>query len=45
MLIDLARQGRFPLAEFITETIALNEVEDAFAKMHKGEVLRSVVEL
>jgi S-(hydroxymethyl)mycothiol dehydrogenase len=45
MLVDLAQQGRFPLAEFITETIALDEVEDAFAKMHKGEVLRSVVEL
>ncbi|MEI8412985.1 MULTISPECIES: S-(hydroxymethyl)mycothiol dehydrogenase [unclassified Kribbella] len=45
MLVDLAQQGRFPLAEFITETIALGEVEDAFAKMHKGEVLRSVVEL
>jgi S-(hydroxymethyl)mycothiol dehydrogenase len=45
MLVDLAQQGRFPLAEFITETIALEEVEDAFAKMHKGEVLRSVVEL
>ncbi|TDD30476.1 S-(hydroxymethyl)mycothiol dehydrogenase [Kribbella turkmenica] len=45
MLVDLAHQGRFPLAAFITETIALDEVEDAFAKMHKGEVLRSVVEL
>jgi S-(hydroxymethyl)mycothiol dehydrogenase len=45
MLVDLAQQGRFPLAAFITETIALDSVEDAFAKMHKGEVLRSVVEL
>jgi len=45
MLVDLARQGRFPLADFVTETIGLEEVEDAFAKMHKGEVLRSVVEL
>ncbi|WP_328996168.1 S-(hydroxymethyl)mycothiol dehydrogenase [Kribbella sp. NBC_01245] len=45
MLVDLAQQGRFPLAAFITETIALDEVEDAFARMHKGEVLRSVVEL
>jgi len=45
MLVDLAQQGRFPLADFISETIALDGVEDAFAKMHKGEVLRSVVEL
>jgi S-(hydroxymethyl)mycothiol dehydrogenase len=45
MLVDLARQGRFPLDEFVTETIGLKDVEDAFAKMHRGEVLRSVVEL
>jgi len=45
MLVDLAQQGRFPLADFVTETIGLKEVEEAFEKMHKGEVLRSVVEL
>jgi S-(hydroxymethyl)mycothiol dehydrogenase len=45
MLVDLAQQDRFPLSEFVTETIGLKDVEDAFAKMHRGEVLRSVVEL
>jgi len=45
MLVDLAQQGRFPLADFITETISLDDVEKAFEKMHHGEVLRSVVEL
>ncbi len=45
MLVDLAEQGRFPLSDFVTETIGLKDVEDAFEKMHKGEVLRSVVEL
>jgi S-(hydroxymethyl)mycothiol dehydrogenase len=45
MLVDLAQQGRFPLSEFVTETIGLEEVEEAFAKMHRGEVLRSVVVL
>jgi len=45
MLVDLAQQGRFPLSDFVTETIGLKDVEDAFEKMHKGEVLRSVVEL
>lgn len=45
MLVDLAQQGRFPLADFVTETIGLKDVEDAFDKMHKGAVLRSVVEL
>lgn len=43
MLIDLYRQGRFDLDGFVTETIGLGDVEAAFEKMHKGEVLRSVV--
>lgn len=44
-LIDLYLQGRLPLEKFVTETIGLDEVEAAFAKMHTGEVLRSVVVL
>ena len=43
MLIDLYRQGRLPLDKFVTETIALEDVEEAFHKMERGEVLRSVV--
>ncbi|MFI7705210.1 S-(hydroxymethyl)mycothiol dehydrogenase [Nonomuraea sp. NPDC049480] len=45
MLIDLFLQHRLPLDKFVTETIALDQVEEAFAKMHHGEVLRSVVTL
>jgi S-(hydroxymethyl)mycothiol dehydrogenase len=45
LLADLHRQGRFPLADFVTETIGLDAVEAAFEKMHAGEVLRSVVVL
>ncbi|GIH81414.1 S-(hydroxymethyl)mycothiol dehydrogenase [Planobispora longispora] len=45
MLIDLYLQGRLNLDGFVTETIALDEVEAAFDKMHRGEVLRSVVML
>ena len=45
MLIDLFRQGRLPLDKFVSETIGLDGIEDAFAKMHRGEVLRSVVKL
>jgi S-(hydroxymethyl)mycothiol dehydrogenase len=45
MLIDLFLQGRLPLDKFVTETITLDQVEEAFAKMHRGEVLRSVVTL
>jgi S-(hydroxymethyl)mycothiol dehydrogenase len=43
MLVDLHLQGRLPLDKFVSETITLNSVEGAFAKMHRGEVLRSVV--
>ncbi|MFG3435905.1 S-(hydroxymethyl)mycothiol dehydrogenase [Nonomuraea sp. NPDC047897] len=43
MLIDLFRQGRLPLDKFVSETIRLDQVEEAFAKMHRGDVLRSVV--
>jgi S-(hydroxymethyl)mycothiol dehydrogenase len=43
MLIDLYLQGRLDLDRFVSETIAIGDVEEAFAKMHRGEVLRSVV--
>lgn len=43
MLIDLFLQNRLPLDKFVTETIALDQVEEAFHKMERGEVLRSVV--
>jgi S-(hydroxymethyl)mycothiol dehydrogenase len=43
MLIDLHLQGRLPLDRFVSETIALDEVEAAFDKMQRGDVLRSVV--
>ncbi|WP_405475666.1 S-(hydroxymethyl)mycothiol dehydrogenase [Streptomyces sp. NBC_00009] len=45
LLIDLYLQGRLDLDAFVSETIALEDVEDAFARMHKGDVLRSVVTL
>ncbi|MDP4504144.1 S-(hydroxymethyl)mycothiol dehydrogenase [Nonomuraea turcica] len=45
MLIDLFLRHRLPLDKFVTETIALDQVEEAFAKMHHGDVLRSVVTL
>ncbi|MCX5329124.1 MULTISPECIES: S-(hydroxymethyl)mycothiol dehydrogenase [unclassified Streptomyces] len=43
MLVDLYLQGRLNLDAFVTETIALDEVEKAFERMHGGDVLRSVV--
>jgi S-(hydroxymethyl)mycothiol dehydrogenase len=43
MLIDLHLQGRLDLGAFVSETIALDEIEAAFARMRDGDVLRSVV--
>jgi len=45
MLIDLYLQGRLPLDRFVSEEIGLDGVEEAFTKMHHGDVLRSVVVL
>ncbi|MGD9998340.1 MAG: S-(hydroxymethyl)mycothiol dehydrogenase [Ilumatobacteraceae bacterium] len=45
MLIDLYLQGRLDLDRFVSETISLEDVEEAFHKMERGEVLRSVVVL
>ncbi|MCG7595882.1 S-(hydroxymethyl)mycothiol dehydrogenase [Mycobacterium sp. PSTR-4-N] len=45
-LISLYLQGRFPLDKFVSERIGLDQIEDAFGKMHAGSedvVLRSVV--
>ncbi|MGE5720793.1 MAG: S-(hydroxymethyl)mycothiol dehydrogenase, partial [Nocardioidaceae bacterium] len=43
MLVDLYQQGRLDLDAFVSERIALDEVEKAFDRMHRGDVLRSVV--
>ncbi len=43
VLVDLYLQGRLDLDQFVSETIALDDVEEAFHRMERGEVLRSVV--
>ncbi|GAA2797693.1 S-(hydroxymethyl)mycothiol dehydrogenase [Saccharopolyspora taberi] len=45
VLVELNQQGRLDLDAFVTERIALDEVEAAFGRMHNGDVLRSVVVL
>src|SRR6202012_3558539 len=45
MLVDLHLAGRLPLDEFVSETIGIGDVEEAFAAMARGDVLRSVVVL
>ncbi|MGH9035828.1 MAG: S-(hydroxymethyl)mycothiol dehydrogenase [Acidimicrobiia bacterium] len=43
VLIDLYLDGKLDLDGFVSETITLDDVEEAFHKMERGEVLRSVV--
>ncbi|MEU4239715.1 S-(hydroxymethyl)mycothiol dehydrogenase [Actinoplanes sp. NPDC026619] len=43
MLTALYQQGRLDLDAFVSEEITLDQVEEAFGKMHGGGVLRSVV--
>jgi S-(hydroxymethyl)mycothiol dehydrogenase len=45
VLVDLYLQGRLDLDRFVSETIRIGEVEAAFGRMQRGEVLRSVVVL
>jgi S-(hydroxymethyl)mycothiol dehydrogenase len=45
LLVDLHLQGRLPLEGFVSERIGLDDVEEAFHRMERGEVLRSVVVL
>jgi S-(hydroxymethyl)mycothiol dehydrogenase len=45
ILIDLYLSGKLNLDGFVSETIGIDEVEEAFHKMERGEVLRSVVVL
>ena len=45
MLIDLYLQGRLNLDGFVSERIGIGDVEEALARMGRGEVLRSVVAL
>jgi S-(hydroxymethyl)mycothiol dehydrogenase len=44
-LVSLYLQGRLPLDKFVTERIGITDIEEAFHKMHSGQVLRSVVML
>lgn len=45
MLVEQYKLGRLDLDAFVSESIGLGNVEDAFTKMGEGKVLRSVVRL
>jgi S-(hydroxymethyl)mycothiol dehydrogenase len=43
MLVGLHLRGRINLERFVSERIGLDDVEESFGRMQRGEVLRSVV--
>jgi len=43
LLVDLWQQRRFSLDRFVSERVPLDAVEEAFARMQRGEVLSVVV--
>ena len=45
VFVDAYLQGRLDLDAFVSETITIEGIEEAFEKMARGEVLRSVVVL
>ena len=45
LLADWYRQGRLKLDQLVTRIISLDETEDAFAAMERGETLRSVIQM
>lgn len=45
MLVEQYRLGRLDLDAFVSERIGMDQIDEAFAKMGNGTVLRSVVEV
>lgn len=45
MLVAHCKHGNLDLDAFVTDRITIDQVEEAFAEMHEGKVLRSVAEL
>ncbi|WP_259606084.1 MULTISPECIES: zinc-binding dehydrogenase [Microbacterium] len=43
-IIDLYMEGRIDLDSMVTDRIALDDVNDAFARMRQGQGIRSVIE-
>jgi S-(hydroxymethyl)mycothiol dehydrogenase len=45
MLMTHYKHGNLDLDAIVTERITIDQVEEAFAKMHEGKVLGSAVEI
>jgi S-(hydroxymethyl)glutathione dehydrogenase/alcohol dehydrogenase len=42
-MVEQAMQGDIQLAPFVTHTLPLDRINEAFDLMHRGESIRSVV--
>lgn len=42
-IVDRYLKGEFPLNDFITHTMGLDEINTAFDLMHEGKSIRSVI--
>nr|MDT0665245.1 S-(hydroxymethyl)mycothiol dehydrogenase [Micromonospora sp. DSM 115978] len=45
VLVDLYEKGKLDLDGLVSETIGIGDVDEAFDRMTRGDVLRSVVVL
>ncbi|RAA69542.1 alcohol dehydrogenase, partial [Burkholderia multivorans] len=43
MYADLYMQGRLNLDDLISQEISIDEVDEAYAKLKSGEVIRSII--
>ncbi|MNP16006.1 S-(hydroxymethyl)glutathione dehydrogenase [compost metagenome] len=41
--VDKAQKGEIPLDSFITDTMGLDRINEAFDLMHEGKSIRSVI--
>ena len=43
-LVELHRSGDYPLGELIEQRISLTQINKGFAKIHRGENIRTIIE-
>jgi S-(hydroxymethyl)glutathione dehydrogenase/alcohol dehydrogenase len=43
-MVEEAMKGEIQLAPFVTHTMGLQDINDAFDLMHQGKSIRSVIE-
>jgi Zn-dependent alcohol dehydrogenase len=43
--VDLFMEGKLPIDKLITRTYKLDQINEAFEAMKKGEVIRSVIKM